>query len=78
MTTLAVEIDGDNDLSTLKALINKLGLKYRVEQNVGVLYTDEIKSELDKRYAAYRHGMEMVSSEESQQKIQSLLSAHGN
>jgi hypothetical protein len=73
MTTLTVEIDKDKDLSALKEFIGRLGLKYAVEDNDGLLYTDEVKSELDKRYQDYLEGMEMVSAEESKKKIQILL-----
>jgi hypothetical protein len=75
MTTITVEIDKDKDVSALKEFIGRLGLKYHVEDNEALLYTDEIKITLDKRYADYQSGKEMVSAEESQQKIQALLAA---
>jgi hypothetical protein len=78
MTTLTIEIDKDKDLSALKDFIGKLGLQYQVEKRAGLLYTDEVKNELDKRYADYRDGtVEIVSAEESQAKIQALLAVKG-
>jgi len=73
MTTITVEIDKDKDLSALKEFIGRLGLKYHVEDEEALLYTDEVKIMLDKRYADYQDGKEMVRAEESQQRIQSLL-----
>ncbi len=76
MTTLTVEIDKAQDLSALKDFIGQLGLKYQVDQREGLLYTDEVKMELDKRYASYKNGaVEMVKAEESRAKIQTLLTA---
>jgi hypothetical protein len=74
MTTITVEINEDKDLSALKEVIAQLGLKYHVEENEGLVYTDEIKAMLDKRYADYKNGIKMVSSEESKQEIEALLS----
>jgi hypothetical protein len=76
MTTITVEIDKDKDLLALKEFAGRLGLKYQVEEREGILYTDEVKDMLDKRYHDYREGVvEMVSAEESQKKIQDLLAA---
>ena len=76
MTTITVEIGEDKDLSALKDFIGQLGLKYQVEEREGILFTDEVKSMLDKRYHDYQEGIvEMVSAEESQKKIQELLTA---
>ncbi|HWZ03941.1 MAG TPA: hypothetical protein VNX40_10065 [Mucilaginibacter sp.] len=77
MTTLTIEIDKDKDLSALKEFIGHLGLKYQIEENEGLLYTDELKNELDRRYAEYQQGKEMVSAEESQKRIQNLLVSKG-
>ena len=58
----------------LKEFAGRLGLKYQVEEREGILYTDEVKNMLDKRYQDYRDGIvEMVSAGESQKKIQGLL-----
>jgi hypothetical protein len=74
MTTLTVKIDKDKDLSALKELIGQLGLKYQVDEIKGLLYTTEVKNELDRRYAEYQEGnVEMVSANESKKKIQALL-----
>jgi hypothetical protein len=76
MTTITVEIDKDKDLLALKEFAGRLGLKYQVEEREGILYTDEVKGMLDKRYHDYREGLvEMVNAEESQKKIQDLLAA---
>ena len=76
MTTITVEIDKYKYLSYLKKFIDQLGLKYQVEENEDLLYTDEIKNLLDKRYSDYKSGLvDMVSSSESQEKIQALLAA---
>jgi hypothetical protein len=76
MTTITVEIDKDQDLSAVKDFVAELGLKYQIEENETLLYTKEIKDELDKRYDDYQKGkVELVSSEESQSKIQALLSS---
>ncbi|MDR3695408.1 hypothetical protein [Mucilaginibacter sp.] len=75
MTTLTIEIDRakDKELSALKEFIGHLGLKYQIEENEGLLYTDELKNELDRRYAEYQQGKEMVSAEESRKRIKNLL-----
>lgn len=74
MTTLTIEIDKDNDLSALKEFIDQLGLKYEVAENNVLLYTDEMKNMLDKRYADYKEGItEMVSKDESRERVQALL-----
>jgi hypothetical protein len=73
MTTITVEINKDRDLSAIKDFIGGLGLKYQIEENDGLLYNDEVKNMLDKRYNDYQEGMEMVSAEESQKKIKDLL-----
>jgi hypothetical protein len=76
MTTITVEIDKDKDLLDLKKFIDQLGLKYQVEENEDLLYADELKNSLDKRYSDYTSGLvDMVSSSESQEKIQTLLAA---
>ena len=74
MTTLTVEIVKDKDLSALKEFIGQLGLTYLIEDNERLFYTDEFKNELDRRYAEYKEGKEMISAEESQKRIQNLLS----
>ncbi len=76
MTTLTVEIGKDKDLLALKEFADGLGLKYQVEEREGMLYTDEVKNMLDKRYHDYHEGMvATVSADESQKKIQDLLAA---
>jgi len=78
MTTITVEIDKDQDLSALKEFIGELGLKYQVEESEVLLYTSEIKNELDMRYNDYKEGkVELVSAKESQKKIQALLAPKG-
>ena len=77
MTTLTVEIVKDKDLSALKEFIGQLGLTYMIEDNERLFYTDEFRNELDRRYAEYKEGKEMISAEESQKRIQNLL-ATGN
>ena len=74
MTTLTVEINKDQDLSAIKDFIAKLGLNYEVEQNEGLVYTDEVKQTLDKRYADYKAGnVTMVSADESKKQIETLF-----
>ena len=51
MTTITVEIDKDKDLAALKNFIGGLGLKYEVEENEGLVYSDEIKAQC--RYLHY-------------------------
>ena len=76
MTTITVEIGKDKDLSALKEFIGRLGLNYHVDEREGLLYTEDVKNMLDKRYNDYLEGaVEMVSAEESQKKIQDLLAA---
>ena len=76
MTTLTVEIGKDKDLSALKEFADRLGLKYQVEEREGMLYTDEVKNMLDKRYHDYREGIvELIRAGESQKKIHDLLTA---
>ena len=76
MTTFTVEIDKDKHLSALKEFVGNLGLNYQVEERDGLLYTDEVKNMLDKRYEDYREGkVELVSAEDSQKKIKDLLAA---
>ena len=74
MTMFTVEIHEDKHLSALKEFVGKLGLSYQVEERDDLLYTDEVKSMLDKRYQDYRDGaVELVSAQESQKKIKNLL-----
>jgi hypothetical protein len=74
MTTITVEIGKDKDLSALKEFIGRLGLNYQVDEREGVLYTEDVKNMLDKRYNDYLEGaVEMTSAEESQRKIKNLL-----
>jgi len=75
MTTITVEIDKKEDLSNLTEYINRLGLKYEVDENEGLLYTDDIKNTLDKRYDEYKNGVDLINQQESKQKIQELLAA---
>ncbi len=75
MTTITVEIDKKEDLSNLTEYINRLGLKYEVDENEGLLYTDDIKNTLDERYDEYKNGIDLISQQESKQKIQELLAA---
>jgi hypothetical protein len=71
MTTLTVEIDKDEDLSDLKEFINRLGLRYHVDDSI---YTEQVKAMLDERCDDYRYNkVEMVSSEDSQKRIEALL-----
>jgi putative addiction module component (TIGR02574 family) len=45
-------------------------------EKTGVEYTDELKEELDRRYAAYENGAEKpISSSESKKRIEKLLQA---
>ena len=74
MTTLTVEINREKDLSALKEFIGQLGLKYEVEENKGLLYTDEVKNTLDSRYADYQGGnITLISAEESKNRAHALL-----
>jgi len=76
MTTFTVEIDKDKDLSTLKEIAGKLGLKYQVDEREGLLYTDDLKNMLDKRYQEYQDGaVELINAKESQKRIQDLLAS---
>jgi hypothetical protein len=76
MTTITVEIDKDKDLSDLKQFIDRMGLKYEVEEDEGLLYTDELEKLLDIRYEEYKNGsVEMISAIESQKKIHALLAS---
>ncbi|MCO5945565.1 hypothetical protein [Mucilaginibacter flavidus] len=75
MTTITVEIDKKEDLSNLTEYINRLGLKYEVDDNEGLLYTDDVKNTLDERYDEYKNGIDLISQQESKQKIQELLAA---
>ena len=64
MTTITVEIDKDHDISALEEFIGRLGLKYYVNDNASLEYTDEIKGMLDKRYTDYQDGtVELISAE---------------
>jgi len=74
MTTLTVEINKDKDLLALKEFIGQLGLKYEIEENGALLYTDEVKKTLDNRYSDYKAGnVIMISAEESKKRVQALL-----
>jgi hypothetical protein len=78
MTTITVEIDRANDLSALEEFIGRLGLKYHVKEQGGLVYTDELKSMLDGRYADYLKGnVNLVDAEESKKRIQELLAGGG-
>ena len=77
MTTLTVEINKDNDLFALTELIDQLGLNYHVDSDEQLIYTDDVKKELDKRYAEYQQGVvKMISAEESKAEIEALLAAN--
>jgi hypothetical protein len=74
MTTITVEIDKDKDVSAVKEFIGRLGLKYQINADKGLEYTNEIKSVLDARYADYLEGkVDLVGAKESQKRIQELL-----
>jgi len=76
MTTFTVEIDKDKDLSALKEIAGKLGLKYQVDEREGLLYTDDLKNMLDKRYQEFKDGaVELINAKESQKRIQDLLAS---
>ena len=75
MTTITVEIDKKEDLSNLTEYIDRMGLKYEVDEHVGLLYTDEIKNTLDERYDDYKNGIDLVTQADSQQKINELLAS---
>jgi len=76
MTTFTVEIDKDKDLSALKEIAGKLGLKYQVDERDGLLYTDDLKNMLDKRYQEFKDGaVELINAKESQKRIQDLLAS---
>ena len=76
MTTFTVEIDKDKDLSALKEIAGKLGLKYQVDEREGLLYTDDLKNMLDKRYQEFKDGaVELIDARESQKRIQELLAS---
>jgi hypothetical protein len=78
MTTFTVEIDKAKDLSALKEFVDRLGLSYQVEERAGVLYTEDLKNMLDRRYQDYQEGkVELVSADESRKKIEELLAAKG-
>jgi len=74
MTTFTVEIDKDKDLSALKEIAGKLGLKYHVDERDGLLYTDDLKHMLDKRYQEFKDGaVELIDAKKSQKRIWDLL-----
>jgi len=75
MTTPTVEIDKKEDLSSLIDYISRLGLKYGIEENEGMEYTDEVKKMLDERYDDCINGINMISQEESKQGIRDLLNS---
>ena len=78
MTTFTVEIDKDKDLSALKEFADRLGLNYQVEEREGMLYSEDVKNMLDRRYLEYQEGkVKLVSEDESRKKIQELLAANG-
>ena len=43
MTTITVEINKDKDLSDLKQFIDRMGLKYQVDEDEEPVYTEELK-----------------------------------
>lgn len=45
-----------------------------IEEDEGE-YTDEFKAELDRRYVHYKNGGEMISAEEANKRIKTLLTA---
>lgn len=47
MTTLTVEIDRERDLQELQALLNRLDLKYRVEEDEGDDWGDLSEAEIE-------------------------------
>jgi hypothetical protein len=74
MTTITVEIEKDKDMSAVKEFIGRLGLRYQINTDKGLEYTNEIKSVLDTRSAGYLEGkVDLVGAEESQKRIQELL-----
>jgi len=76
MTTITVEIDKEKDILAVTEFIGNLGLKYHVNDDEGLTYTDELKELLDERYAGYTNGrVSLVSEKESQKRIQALLSS---
>lgn len=51
-------------------------MKSDIEQSAAA-YTEELKAELDRRYADYKSGMvELISAEESKQRIKAILSGN--
>jgi len=73
MTTITVEVNEDKSLLAIKEFVTRLALKHHIK-NEGLLYTDEIKSELDKRYSDYLAGIiGLISSEESRERIHALF-----
>ncbi len=75
MTTLTIEVDKDKDLTAIKEFIGRLGLKYQVDAGESLLYTDDLKRELDKRYTEYKEGrIELVDEAESKRRIQNIIS----
>jgi hypothetical protein len=77
MTTLTIEIDKKEDLSNLTEYIDRLGLRYEVEEDedADFEYTDEVKRMLDERYEDCINGKNMISAEESQRQIRELLAS---
>ena len=74
MTTITVEIEADKDLSALKEFINQLGLKYQVEEENALIFTEELKNLLDNRQQNYLAGnVSILSADESQNRVQNLL-----
>lgn len=75
MTTLTIEIDKKEDLSSLTEYIKRLGLRYEVDEDEELVYTDEVKKMLDERYDDCVNDINMISAEESKKEIRDLLAS---
>lgn len=75
MTTLTIEIDKKEDLSSLTEYIKRLGLRYEVDEDEELVYTDEVKNMLDERYDDCVNDINMISAEESKKEIRDLLAS---
>lgn len=75
MTTLTIEIDKKEDLSSLTEYIKRLGLRYEVDEDEELVYTDEVKKMLDERYDDCSNDINMISAEESKKEIRDLLAS---
>jgi hypothetical protein len=63
------------DFVSRQRIVAPIELKYEVEEDKELLYSDEFRNLLDARYSDYRNGIEMISAAESYEKIQIRLAS---